>query len=163
MNSVNLIGHLVRDPELRYTQSQQAVCSFTLAVDKGLSRDKREEMESAGKPTADFPRIMVWGKQAESVSRYLSKGSQCAVIGRIQTGSYQDRETGKTVYTTDIIADRVEFLSSQNNSQNNAGRAEGQNSRNYTGGGTKSYTRRNNDDFFEDDFQEIEDDNRIPF
>ena len=163
MNSVNIIGRLVRDPELRYTQSQQAVCSFTLAVDKGLSRDKREEMESAGKPTADFPRIMVWGKQAENVSRYLSKGSQCGVIGRIQTGSYQDRETGKTVYTTEIIADRVEFLNSQNNAQNNAGATKNKNARNYTSGNSKSYTEQNNDDFFEDDFQEIEDDNRIPF
>lgn len=163
MNSVNLIGHLVRDPELRYTQSQMAVCTFTLAVDKGLSRDKREELESAGKPTADFPRIMVWGKQGENVSRYLSKGSQCGVIGRIQTGSYQDRESGKTVYTTDIIADRVEFLNSQNNAQNNAGATEEQNTRNYTSKGAKSYTGQNNDDFFEDDFQEIEDDGRIPF
>ena len=90
MNSVNLIGRLVKDPELRYTQTQQAVVNFTLAVDKGLSREKREDLEAAGKPTADFPRIMVWGKQAENVSRYLSKGSQCAVIGRIQTGSYRD-------------------------------------------------------------------------
>lgn len=163
MNSVNIIGRLVRDPELRYTQSQQAVCTFTLAVDKGLSRDKREELESAGKPTADFPRIMVWGKQAENVSRYLSKGSQCGVIGRIQTGSYQDRETGKTIYTTDIIADRVEFLNSQNNAQNNAGATKEQNARNYTSGGANSYTGQNNDDFFEDDFQEIEDDGQIPF
>lgn len=163
MNSVNLIGHLVRDPELRYTQSQQAVCSFTLAVDKGLSRDKREELESAGKPTADFPRIMVWGKQAENVSRYLSKGSQCGVIGRIQTGSYQDRESGKTIYTTEIIADKVEFLNSQNNAQNNAGATREQNKGNYTSGNSKSYTGQNSDDFFEDDFQEIEGDGRIPF
>ncbi|WP_105300940.1 single-stranded DNA-binding protein [Anaerococcus marasmi] len=163
MNSVNLIGRLVRDPELRYTQSQQAVCSFTLAVDKGLSRDKREELESAGKPTADFPRIMVWGKQGENVSRYLSKGSQCGVIGRIQTGSYQDKETGKTIYTTDIIADRIEFLSSQNNAQNNAGTTREQNRSNYTSGNSKSYTGQNNDDFFEDDFQEVQDDGRIPF
>lgn len=163
MNSVNIIGRLVRDPELRYTQSQQAVCTFTLAVDKGLSRDKREEMESAGKPTADFPRIMVWGKQGENVSRYLSKGSQCAVIGRIQTGSYQDRESGKTIYTTDIIADRVEFLNSQNNAQNNAGTTKGQNKSNYTSGGSNSNTGQNNDDFFEDDFEEVQDDGRIPF
>ncbi len=163
MNSVNLIGHLTRDPELRYTQSQQAVCTFTLAVDKGLSRDKREELESAGKPTADFPRIMVWGKQGENVSRYLSKGSQCGVIGRIQTGSYQDRETGKTVYTTDIIADRVEFLDSQNTSQNNAGATRRENRSNYTSGRAKSYTEQNRDDFFEDDFEEVQDDGRIPF
>lgn len=140
-----------------------AVCTFTLAVDKGLSRDKRQEMESAGKPTADFPRIMVFGKMAENTSTYLSKGSQCAVIGRIQTGSYQDRETGKTIYTTDIIADRVEFLDSRNNAQNNAGAMRGQNKGNYTSGNSKSYTEQNNDDFFEDDFQEIEDDGRIPF
>lgn len=163
MNSVNLIGHLTRDPELRYTQSQQAVCTFTLAVDKGLSRDKREELESAGKPTADFPRIMVFGKMAENTSTYLSKGSQCGVIGRIQTGSYQDRESGKTVYTTDIIADSVEFLNSSNHSQNNAGATKNKNTRNYTSGNSKSYTGQNNDDFFEDDFEEIEDDSRIPF
>ena len=163
MNSVNLIGHLVRDPELRYTQSQTATCTFTLAVDKKMSREKRQEAEDNNRPTADFPRITVWGAQAENVSRYLSKGSQCAVIGRIQTGSYQDRETGKTVYTTDIIADRIEFLDSQNRSQDNAGATGEQNARNYTSGRSKSYTGQNNDDFFEDDFQEIEDDNRIPF
>ena len=163
MNSVNLIGRLVRDPELKYTQSQMAVCTFTLAVDKGLSRDKRQEMESAGKPTADFPRIMVFGKMAENTSTYLSKGSQCSVIGRIQTGSYQDRETGKTIYTTDIIADRVEFLDSRNNAQNNAGATRGQNSGNYTNSGGNFNTGQNTGDFFEDDFQEIEDDGRIPF
>ena len=163
MNSVNLIGRLVRDPELKYTQSQMAVCTFTLAVDKGLSRDKRQEMESAGKPTADFPRIMVFGKMAENTSTYLSKGSQCGVIGRIQTGSYQDRETGKTIYSTDIIADRVEFLDSRNNAQNNAGATRGQNRGNYTNSGGNFNTGQNTDDFFEDDFQEIEDDGRIPF
>lgn len=163
MNSVNLIGRLTRDPELRYTPSQTATCTFTLAVDKKLSREKRQEAESAGKPTADFPRITVRGAQAENVSRYLSKGSQCGVIGRIQTGSYQDRETGKSVYTTDIIADRVEFLSSQNTSQNNAGETKNKNARNYTSGGSKSYTGQNNDDFFEDDFEEVQDDGKIPF
>lgn len=120
-------------------------------------------MESAGKPTADFPRIMVFGKMAENTSTYLSKGSQCAVIGRIQTGSYQDRETGKTIYTTDIIADRVEFLDSRNNAQNNSGATIGQNKGDSTSGNSKSYTGQNTDDFFEDDFQEIEDDGRIPF
>ncbi len=163
MNSVNLIGRITKDPELKYTQSQMAVCNFTLAVDKGLSRDKRQEMESAGKPTADFPRIMVFGKMAENTSTYLSKGSQCAVIGRVQTGSYLDRETGKTIYTTDIIADRVEFLDSRNNAHNNAGAMRGQNKGNYTNSGGNFDTSQNTDDFFEDEFQEIEDDGRIPF
>lgn len=153
MNKVILIGRLVRDPELRYTQANQAVCNFTLAVDKKLSREKREEAEAAGRPTADFPRIIVWGKAGENASRYLFKGSQCAIEGRIQTGSYQDSETGKTVYTTDIVADNVEFLSKSTSKRSNESR------------GTNTYQDNNNtsDDFFEDDFSEIQDDGRIPF
>lgn len=153
MNKVILIGHLVRDPELRYTQANQAVCTFTLAVDKKLSREKREEAEAAGRPTADFPRIIVWGKMGENASRYLFKGSQCAIEGRIQTGSYQDGETGKTVYTTDIVADNVEFLSrlSQDESKSNSGVNTSRGNKNQSEG------------FFEDDFSEIQDDGRIPF
>ena len=153
MNKVILIGRLTRGPELRYTQSNTAVCTFTLAVDKKLSREKREEAEAAGRPTADFPRIIVWGKMGENASRYLFKGSQCAIEGRIQTGSYDDRETGKTVYTTDIIAENVEFLTRANEEKRNDGR------------GTNTYQNNNNSSggFFEDDFSEIQDDERIPF
>lgn len=152
MNKVILIGRLVRDPELKYTQSNQAVCNFTLAVDKNLRKDKREEAEAAGRPTADFPRVIVWGKMAENASRYLFKGSQCAVDGRIQTGSYQDKD-GKTVYTTDVIADRVEFLARANQEKRN------------DGGGTNAYQNNSgsSEEFFDDDFREIEDDGRIPF
>ena len=107
MNSVILIGRLTADPELNYTQSQMAICRFTLAVDRS-GRDKG----------ADFIRITVFDRQAENCNRYLSKGRQAAVHGRIQTGSYQNRE-GQTVYTTDVIADRVEFV----------GSAQGENSR----------------------------------
>ena len=102
MNSVVLIGRLARDPELSYTPGNQtAVCKFTIAVDR-----PRRNGEDAG---ADFIRITVWGRQAETCDRYLSKGRQVAVSGRIQTGSYKNRE-GVTVYTTDVVADRVEFL-----------------------------------------------------
>ena len=102
MNSVILTGRLTRDPELSYTpQNQTAVCRFTIAVDR-----PRRNGEDQG---ADFIRITVWGKQAETCDRYLSKGRQTAVMGRITTGSYKDRD-GKTVYTTDVVADRVEFL-----------------------------------------------------
>lgn len=153
MNKVILIGRLVRDPELRYTQSNQAVCSFTLAVDKKLSREKREDAEAAGRPTADFPRIIVWGKMGENASRYLFKGSQCAIEGRIQTGSYQDGETGKTIYTTDIVADNVEFLSKANQEE----------SKSNSGVNTNRANKNQNDGFFEDDFSEIQDDGRIPF
>lgn len=83
MNKVVLIGRLTKDPDLRYTQSGMAVCQFTLAVNKNLSKDKKEEMEAQNKPTADFPRIIVWGKMGENASRYLKKGSQCAIDGAI--------------------------------------------------------------------------------
>lgn len=98
MNSVILIGRLARDPELSYTPQQTAVTHFTLAVD----RMKKED-------GADFIRVTVFGKQAENCDRYLRKGRQVAAHGRIQTGSYKNKD-GVTVYTTDVIADRVEFL-----------------------------------------------------
>lgn len=153
MNKVILIGHLVRDPELRYTQANQAVCTFTLAVDKKLSREKREEAEANNRPTADFPRIIVWGKMGENASRYLFKGSQCAIEGRIQTGSYQDGESGKTVYTTDIVAESVEFLTRANEDERKESR----------GTNTRQGNQNQSEGFFEDDFSEIQDDGRIPF
>lgn len=170
MNKVILIGRLVRDPELRYTQGNQAVCTFTLAIDKKLSRERREEAEAANRPTADFPRITVWGRQAENASRYLFKGSQCAVEGRIQTGSYQDRETGKTVYTTDVVADNVEFLESRSERQSHSSNP-GDNQDVYKNNYSQTNNYQNNqpsgpstnDDFFDDDFTEIQDDGRIPF
>lgn len=109
MNQVVLIGRLTKDPEIRYAQNGNAQCIFTLAVDRGLSREKKEEMTAEGKPTADFIRIIVWGKSAENCSKYLSKGSQCAVSGRIVTGSYEASD-GTRRYTTDVNANFVEFL-----------------------------------------------------
>lgn len=102
MNSVVLIGRLTNKPELSYTANTQTACGrFTLAVDR-----PRKDGEDQG---ADFIRITVWGRQAETCERYLDKGRQVAVHGRIQTGSYTNRE-GQKVYTTDVVADRVEFL-----------------------------------------------------
>ena len=162
MNKAVLIGRLVADADLRYTQSGQAVTQFTLAVDKGLSRQKRQEMEAQGKPTADFPRIVVWGKQAESLCQYLGKGSRCAIEGSIQTGSYQD-SNGNRVFTTDIVAQHVEFLSdsSSNSTEYNSGTNTRQGRQNSSQG--QIGAGNDNDDFFEDDFQEIQDDGRIPF
>lgn len=128
MNTCNLIGRLCANPELSYTpNTQTACCRFTLAVDR-LKKDGQDQ-------GADFIRIVVWGAQGENCDRYLSKGRQAAVHGRIQTGSYKDRN-GNTVYTTDVIADRVEFL----------GGAQGENSRSdgsYQQNGT-SYQSQNN-------------------
>ena len=105
MNSVLLIGRLTRDPELNYTQAGKAVCKFSIAVDRG-----KKDGEDLG---ADYPRITVWGKQAESCDRYLAKGRQVAIVGRLQTGSYKNKHD-ETVYTTDVVADRVEFLGGGN-------------------------------------------------
>lgn len=103
MNSVILIGRLARDPEISYTVNGKAITKFTLAVD----RMKRNDED----PGADFIRITTFGPQAETCERYLAKGRQAAVMGRIQTGSYKGKDS-QTVYTTDVIADRVEFLGS---------------------------------------------------
>lgn len=103
MNSVNLIGRMTRDPELRYTaESQMAVCRFSIAIDRG------KDCEGNDKGT-DFPNIVVFGKTAESCEKYLAKGRKVGIIGHIQTGSYTNKE-GAKVYTTDVIADRVEFI-----------------------------------------------------
>lgn len=100
MNNVVLIGRLTRDPELRYIpQSETAVVNFTLAVDRPMAKEK----------TADFIRIVAFGKTAELCDRYLTKGRLVGIQGRIQTGSYKT-QSGDTRYTTDVYADRVEFL-----------------------------------------------------
>lgn len=108
MNNVVLIGRLTRDPEVRYiSESQMAVATFTLAIDRPVRSGQEKK--------TDFPRITVFGRQAENCERFLSKGRQVAVQGRIQTGSYTNKD-GQTVYTTDVVANRVEFLGSGNNS-----------------------------------------------
>ncbi len=110
LNNVVLIGRLTRDPELRYIPNTGTpVANFTLAVDKELSKEKRQEFESKGQPTADFINIVVWGRQAENCANYLSKGLLAAVQGRIQTRSY-DAKDGTRRYVTEVVAERVEFL-----------------------------------------------------
>ncbi|MEE1169321.1 MAG: single-stranded DNA-binding protein [Anaerovoracaceae bacterium] len=101
MNSVQLIGRLTRDPEVRYTQDQMAIATFSIAIDRPPRRDGTRE--------TDFPRITVFGRQAENCEKYLVKGRLVGIEGRIQTGSYTNRN-GDKVYTTDVVANRVEFL-----------------------------------------------------
>lgn len=115
MNSVNLIGRLVRDPELRYSQSGTAVLRFTVAVDRKLSKDKKDEAERNNQPTADFISCTAFGKTAETISQYVGKGNQLAIEGHIQTGSYENKE-GQRVYTTDIIVDGFTFIDARNKS-----------------------------------------------
>jgi single-strand DNA-binding protein len=151
MNNVVLIGRLVRDPELKFIPSNgRAVANFTLAVDKELPKDIKADYESKGKPTADFIRIVVFGKQAENCANYLKKGIMTSVIGRISTGSYTT-QSGEKRYTTEVVANRVEFLEWGGGSS-----------------GTNNKSSQNNSDddfanFEEDDIFEPTDDDDIPF
>jgi single-strand DNA-binding protein len=111
MNQVSLVGRLTVSPELRTFQDGNCVTKFNLAVDRYLSVVQREEKKNEGKATADFPRVIVWGKQAENCCRYLKKGSVTSVVGRVVTSSYENSE-GEMVYLTEIVADRVQFLDS---------------------------------------------------
>ncbi len=106
MNKVFLIGRLVRDPELRYTGSNTAVATFSLAVNRNFT-------SANGERETDFINIVVWRKQAENVKNYLKQGSQVAIDGRIQTRSY-DGEDGKKRYITEVVADNVQFLDTKN-------------------------------------------------
>lgn len=109
MNAVQLIGRLTKDPEVRYTQnSGTAICTFTLAVDRG--KDKQ------GNSEADFIRCKCFEKLAENMERYKKKGDQLALEGRIQTGSYEGNNG--TVYTTDVICSRIEFIGQRNDNKN---------------------------------------------
>lgn len=113
MNSVVLIGRLTRDPEVRYiSENQMAVATFTLAIDRPVRAGQEKK--------TDFPRITVFGRQAENCERFLAKGRLVGIQGRIQTGSYTNKD-GQTVYTTDVVADRVEFLEWGDRAQGSTG------------------------------------------
>lgn len=103
LNKVMIIGRLGRDPELKYTQSGQPVCNLSVATDEGYVKDGQRVEKT------EWHRIVVWGKQAETVANYLAKGRLVYVEGKIETRKWQDKE-GQDRYTTEIKADRVQFL-----------------------------------------------------
>lgn len=125
MNRVILMGRLTRDPEIRYTQGEgsMAIARFTVAVDR---RGRRSE--GGDQQTADFISCTAFGRTAEFVQKYFTQGRRILLQGRIQTGSYTNRE-GQRVYTTDVIADDVEFC----DSRNGEGSASGGGFNNYGG------------------------------
>lgn len=102
MNRVLLIGRLTTKPELRYTNSNLPFTRFSIAVNRNFSN-------AQGQRETDFINIVVWRKQAENICNYLDKGSRVSIEGRIQTGSYDDKDGNKR-YTTEVLADSVEFL-----------------------------------------------------
>ena len=109
MNKVVLIGRLTRDPELRYTGNNTPVASFSLAVNRNYSNQQ-------GEREADFINIVAWDKTGENVGKYMTKGRLIAVEGRIQTGSF-DGQDGQRRYTTEVVADQVNFLETRSQSQ----------------------------------------------
>lgn len=123
MNKVVLMGRLTRDPEVRYIEGDNptTIARYTLAVDRKFKRD--------GEPTADFIRCIVFGKAAEFTEKYLQRGIKVVISGRIQTGSYTNKE-GVKVYTTDIVVEEQDFaeskaVSEQNRESYNSGEQAG--------------------------------------
>lgn len=124
MNSINIIGRLTRDNELRFAQgSGVAVCKFTLAID-------RDFKNKSGEKEADFINCIIFNKAAESLSPYLTKGKLIGVTGRVQTGNYTNKENNK-VYTFDVIVEKTKFLESKNKDNDSSNNNSTQN--NYKG------------------------------
>lgn len=117
MNKVILMGRLARDPDIRWTQGQDARCiaRYTLAV------DRRIKQKSENQQTADFISMVSFGSQAEFIEKYIKKGTKIVISGHIQTGSYTNKD-GVKVYTTDVVTESVEFAESK--------KAAGENSQN---------------------------------
>lgn len=112
MNRVDLVGRLTRDPELRHTSSGRGVCQINLAINRTFTNQ-------SGEREADFINVVVWDKQAENVSKYLTKGRLVSVEGRLQTRNYDDKD-GKKVYVTEVVANNVQFLSTGNSGNTNS-------------------------------------------
>lgn len=117
MNKVILMGRLTRDPDVRYSQGEQstAVARYTIAVDRRFKRDGDQQ-------TADFINCVAFGRQGEFAEKYFRKGIKIAITGRIQTGSYTNKD-GQRVYTTDVVIEEQEFAESKSASAGNAGAA----------------------------------------
>ncbi|MDR2456898.1 MAG: single-stranded DNA-binding protein [Clostridiales Family XIII bacterium] len=110
MNVVNLIGRLGKDPDIRVTESGLTIARFSIAIDRMPQKD--------GTKVTDWPNIVAFGKTAERISTYVKKGLKVAIEGRVQTGSYEDKD-GKRVYTTEILANKIQFLDKVTKGQEN--------------------------------------------
>ena len=121
MDKVILMGRLTKDPDVRYSQGETASCvaRYTLAVDRRFARRDSQDAQ-----TADFIQIVAFGKSGEFAEKYFRKGTKVIVTGRIQTGSYTNKD-GVKVYTTDVVAEDQEFAESKNASAGNSGNFSG--------------------------------------
>ncbi len=152
MNKVVLIGRLSRDPELRHTSNNTPVCQINMAISRPVSQGKD--------PETDFINVVVWNKQAENLVKYVKKGNQIAIEGRIQTRSY-DNEEGKKVYVTEVLANHVEFIGSNSNKTNDNQTQVQDNKTSYT---VEEIDNIPIDDPFSNFGQRVEiDDSQLPF
>lgn len=155
MNKVVLMGRLTKEPELRYTPNNVAVCQFTVAVDRRFKTD--------GQNQADFIPVVAWRQSAEFVSKYFTKGSRIAVVGSIQTRSWDDND-GKRHYVTEVIADEVEFCESKRQDGNGMQAGTQQPYSNNVDRTQQTYSapQNNGPDSFDDGYFAV-DDEGVPF
>ena len=147
MNSVSLVGRLTKDPELRFTATGKAVATFSIAVNRTFSKSDE----------ADFFNVVTWQKTAENCANYLAKGQQVAVLGRLQSRSYENKE-GRRVFVVEVVANEVEFLERRDKSQGSS------NTQSYQNKPKKSQNNEiDTSDVDLDEFQAIDDDEDIPF
>ncbi|MGX0298295.1 single-strand DNA-binding protein [Staphylococcus hominis] len=140
INRVILVGRLTKDPEYRQTPNGVSVATFTLAVNRSFTN-------SQGEREADFINVVVFRKQAENVSKYLSKGSLAGVDGRIQSRSYENNE-GRRVFVTEVVADSVQFMDSKGSNQQNS---QPQQQRGQAPAGNNPFANDNNANISDDD------------
>ncbi|WP_249645874.1 MULTISPECIES: single-stranded DNA-binding protein [unclassified Lysinibacillus] len=151
INRTVIVGRLVADPELRYTPNGIASCKFRVAVNRSFKNE--------GEQQADFISCVAWRKQAENLANFQKKGNLIGLEGRIQTGSYEGQD-GKRIYTTDVVADSIQFLEPRNSAVGSQGASNHESSTNYQGANTgasqgqygsnnnqPSYTRTDEDPF----------------
>jgi single-strand DNA-binding protein len=154
VNKVILVGNLGRDPEVRSTPSGQAVASFTLATNRRW-RDKNGQKQEE----TEWHNIVVWGKQAEIAGQYLTKGKQIFLEGRLQTRSWEDRQSGEKKYRTEIVCDNFQMLSGRGEMD---GRGGGGGGRDFGGGGGGGGSQGGGPSYDDPGFGP-EDDDDIPF
>lgn len=154
INRVVLVGRLTKDPEMRVSQNNIAVTTFTLAVNRPFTSKN-------GSNEADFINCITFRKQAENVSQYLSKGSLAGIDGRIQSRNYENKE-GQRVYVTEVVCESVQFLEPKKNNQNNTN--QGNNNMNQQSKPVTASDNQNkeNNPFSNNPIQDIPDDD-LPF
>lgn len=154
MNKVSLIGRLTKDIELSQTNNGKSVTNFTLAVNRNFKN-------SQGEREADFISCQAWGKQAELLANYLTKGSQLGITGRIQTRNYEN-QNGQRVYVTEVVTEDITFINSQNNGDRSGQNNQMNNNTNFNNNGYNGQNQANNNNW--NNMQQVNvSDDQLPF